>query len=98
MVCFCMPGVQEGGGLVLLPVLLSAEEGRELQLQQAYLTYLWGRAAVLGVEPQASTQHQQLLTAAAPRPPQKIQLELLTYAACVASCVASSVQHQGRLN
>jgi hypothetical protein len=46
--------LQEGAGLPLLPVLLSPEEASELQLQQAYLAFLWGRAALMGVEPQAS--------------------------------------------
>lgn len=40
--------------LPLMFGLLSPEEAAELQLQQAYLAFLWGRAALMGVEPQAS--------------------------------------------
>jgi hypothetical protein len=53
LLCLCSL-LQEGCGLQLLAVLLSPEEASELQLQQAYLAYLWGRAALMGVEPQAS--------------------------------------------
>jgi hypothetical protein len=46
--------LQQSTGFLLVPSLLSAEEAAELQLQQAYLAFLWGRAALMGVEPQAS--------------------------------------------
>lgn len=47
--------LQEGCGLPLLAALLSPEEAGELALQAAYLAYLWGSAALMGLEPQAST-------------------------------------------
>jgi hypothetical protein len=46
--------MQQHAGVPLVPTLLSPEEAAELQLQQAYLAFLWGRAALMGVEPQAS--------------------------------------------
>ncbi len=52
--------MQEGFGASLLPVLLSPEESLVLQLRQAYLAYLWGRAALLCVEPQVQSQRNLL--------------------------------------
>ncbi|KAF6252450.1 hypothetical protein COO60DRAFT_1644014 [Scenedesmus sp. NREL 46B-D3] len=47
------PASRDGKVLPLMFGLLSPEEAAELQLQQAYLAFLWGRAALMGVEPQA---------------------------------------------
>ncbi|WIA39228.1 hypothetical protein OEZ86_005352 [Tetradesmus obliquus] len=63
------PAAQEGCGLPLLAALLSPEEAGELALQAAYLAYLWGSAALTGLEPQVSVSRAEQWRARMDRQP-----------------------------